>query len=872
VAARDTTSQAEEEAHSPTPQEESGQTTARCAPVASTLELLEWDKLSAQVAGFAGTASAREMLRRDGLPLPQAREGSERLLAETREAWAIEQRLAKPLELRGFHDLTMPVSLAQKGGVLDGEQLAKLASSLATASTLSKQLRDATADSAASNDDSAQLGLLADLLNAVPLQAELRRELGAAIDEAGEVRDSASPTLGELRYAMREMATSTRRALGAIIAKKSDALATSQPVYRGERFLLQVIAKQKHRVKGTVRDVSGSGQTLYIEPREVEAANTKLRQLAKKEEALTLKVRKQLSARVGAQGTAEGLLRLQAAVTTIDLAAARARYAARLGATPVRFGEGAAVGGVELRQLRHPLLVWRDNGQAPNASAVVPMDFEVPSFVRAVVVTGPNTGGKTVSLKTLGMAALMAKAGLWLLCEGHQGDADGEVELPWFDRVMADIGDEQSIAQSLSTFSAHVARMKAIMEAATPDSLVLLDEVGAGTDPTEGSALGMSVLRRLAGSASLTMATTHHGRLKTLKTSDPRFENACVEFDDASLRPTYRLLWGVPGRSNALAIASRLGMPTDVIDGARELLGEQDADEHDVLVELQAQQVERRQLNAQLRDARDAAQRGAASLAEQQAAAAEVELQRRAAHEAELEAELAAARQEVRDLLRQAREASPQAQQASQRLAAMQREAGAAGGAAGAAAEAAAAAAAAAAPPSLEAMRASIEAGDLVEVPRLGEELLSVEARKKNGLSVSFGGLTMKVKVAEVSRVVGKEEQRQQQQAAAQQAAQKKRRKAQGGGGGKERVRTVVRFDTNTLDLRGMRAAEVGAKLGGAVDRASDLGTLWIIHGHGTGSLKQEVLTLLKQEPLVERWEDAPQKEGGSGCTLAYLK
>ena len=219
-----------------------------------------------------------------------------------------------------------------------------------------------------------------------------------------------------------------------------------------------------------MRDVSGSGQTLYIEPREVEAANTKLRQLAKKEEALTLKVRKQLSARVGAQGTAEGLLRLQAAVTTIDLAAARARYAARLGATPVRFGEGAAVGGVELRQLRHPLLVWRDNGQAPNASAVVPMDFEVPSFVRAVVVTGPNTGGKTVSLKTLGMAALMAKAGLWLLCEGHQGDADGEVELPWFDRVMADIGDEQSIAQSLSTFSAHVARMKAIMEAATPET------------------------------------------------------------------------------------------------------------------------------------------------------------------------------------------------------------------------------------------------------------------------------------------------------------------------------------------------------------------------------------------------------------------
>ena len=550
------------------------------------------------------------------------------------------------------------------------------------------------------------LSLLADLLNAVPLQAELRRELGSAIDEAGEVRDSASPTLGELRYVIRELATSTRRALGAIIAKKSDALATSQPVYRGERFLLQVIAKQKHRVKGTVRDVSGSGQTLYIEPREVEAANTKLRQLAKKEEALTYKVRKELSARVGAPGTAEGLLRLQAAVQTIDLAAARARYAARLGATPVRFGENAAVNGVELRQLRHPLLVWRDNGQTPNASAVVPMDFEVPDFVRAVVVTGPNTGGKTVSLKTLGISALMAKAGLWLLCEGFQGDADGEVELrplanaqcpmpnaqcpmpsarclmPDARCPMPNAGCPMSSAQCpmpiaqcpvpndrpmptvpnayrpvpnphcsmptvpiaqcagggavvrprdgrhrrrakyravaldlLRARGAHEghhgggharlvchrglkprtsrpqAGLLLLLLTLALDRLILLDEVGAGTDPTEGAALGMSVLRRLAGSASLTMATTHHGRLKTLKTSDPRFENACVEFDDVSLRPTYRLLWGVPGRSNALAIASRLGMPSDVIDGARELLGDQDADEHDVLVELQEQQV-----------------------------------------------------------------------------------------------------------------------------------------------------------------------------------------------------------------------------------------------------------------------------------------
>lgn len=213
----------------------------RCAPVASTLELLEWEKLSAQVAGFAGTGHGRELLRGHGLPLPEAREESEQLLAETREAWTIEQRLAKPLDLRGFHELSQPVSLAEKGGVLDGEQLAKLASSLSTAAALSKQLKEVSAAA------EAELTLLPGMLNAVPLQAELRRDLGAAIDEAGEVRDSASPTLGELRYAMRELAASTRKALGAIIAKKSDALATSQPVYRGERFVLQVVAERKHQ-------------------------------------------------------------------------------------------------------------------------------------------------------------------------------------------------------------------------------------------------------------------------------------------------------------------------------------------------------------------------------------------------------------------------------------------------------------------------------------------------------------------------------------------------------------------------------------------------------------------------------------------------
>ena len=849
--------------------------------VASTLTLLEWDRLSEQVASFAATGRARALIRSGGLALPETREGSEQLLAETAEAYTLEQRLAKPLELRGFKDFTPSVTLAQKGGVLEGEQLADLAGSLSTAASLSKLMRAAVeAGGEGDADAPPPLSVLPDMLAGVPLQAELRRELGAAIDDAGEVRDSAAPTLGELRFAMKELASSTRRTLGGIIAKKADALATNTVVYRGERYLLQVVAKQKHRVPGTVRDVSGSGQTLYVEPREVEAANTKLRQLAKKEELLARKVRAELSKRVGKPTTAAELLRLNDAVTAIDLAAARARYSAKLGATPVRFvgandgasgggDDGGGGGGLELRGLRHPLLVWRSTGEAPDASAVVPMDFEVEPHVRAVVVTGPNTGGKTVSLKTLGLAALMAKAGLWLLCERARGGAaarDGAVAMPWFDCVMADIGDEQSIVQSLSTFSAHVARMRTIMATATTRSLVLLDEVGAGTDPTEGSALGMSALRRLADTASLTMATTHHGRLKTLKTTDDRFENACVEFDEASLRPTYRLLWGIPGRSNAIAIASRLGMPQDVVEGARGLLGEGEVSVDDVVQQLQDQQEERRRLNDELQRARDEAQRQSDELARQKERAASDEEARRAAQQAQLATELAEARETIRELVRLAQNPGA-AQKASQKIAKMQREGDGAAADAAAAAAAAQAQAAASAKPDLK----SIEAGDRVAVPRLGEGLLDVEARKGNSLSVQFGGLKMKVKLAEVTSVV-KAAELQAKAQAEQQQKQQQRSRQKGGGGNTDRPRTVVRFATNTLDIRGLRGAEVAALLGPAVDRASDLGTLWVIHGHGTGSLKAQVRTLLKEEPTVERFEDAPQNEGGAGCTLAYLR
>ena len=360
-------------------------TDAGACPVAATLELLEWPRLSAHVATFASTAHGREVLA-EGLEIPARREASEALLLQTEEAFTVESVLARPLELRGFGHIEPLVSLASKGGVLTGEQLATVATSLGAAGTLVKALKAAQA-AAAGEGTGAHAGgsgvrVLPALFDGVPVQAGLRRSIGEAVDDSGVVRDTAEPALGELRYAMREVAAAARREMGRLVTEKASALATRNVCMRDDRFVLQVLAKQKHRVPGTVRDVSASGATLFVEPRALEPTNTKLRQLAKREAALVQTVLRRLSAALAEPKLAAELVQLQRAVTTVDLAAARARYGARLRARPARFVD-VEESGVRLPGLQHPLLVWPVVGSAPNASLMVPMDIEVRSEATA---------------------------------------------------------------------------------------------------------------------------------------------------------------------------------------------------------------------------------------------------------------------------------------------------------------------------------------------------------------------------------------------------------------------------------------------------------------------------------------------------------
>lgn len=539
---------------------------------AETLELLEWQRLCQHLATFAATKLGA--VAASHLDIPESRDRSLELLTQTKEVWQLESKLPGGISLEGIHDITTAVLRAQKHGILLPEELWQIATTLAGARNLRRSLD--------SVDGCDRLQALVSDLRTYP---ELEQEIYHCIDEGGTVLDRASEKLGNLRSSLRQVRDRIFSSLQGIMQRRHSALQENIITQRGDRYVLVVKAPQKDQIPGIVHDASSTGMTVYVEPHAVVPENNKLRQLARQEQVEIEIILQRLSAQVAA--VAEDLLRLLEIVTEIDLAIARARYAYWLGANPPTFVDRTVndniKGNITLRQLRHPLLVWQQ--QHEQGHAVVPVDVLIDPTTQVVVITGPNTGGKTATLKTFGLAALMAKVGMFV-------PAREPVELPWFDTVLADIGDEQSLQQSLSTFSGHIRRIARILAQISPQTLVLLDEVGAGTDPTEGSAIARALLEHLADRARLTIATTHFGELKTLKYQDPRFENASVEFDDVQLAPTYRLQWGIPGRSNAIAISRRLGLPDEILESAQNHLGAGSAEINTAIAELEAQRRE----------------------------------------------------------------------------------------------------------------------------------------------------------------------------------------------------------------------------------------------------------------------------------------
>jgi DNA mismatch repair protein MutS2 len=536
-----------------------------------TLNLLEWDRLCQQVSSFAATKLGMKATKKTQIPTDFSR--SQALLSQTQEVYDLDVRVAGGLSMEGIEDISEAIARTEKKGTINAHELWQVATTLAGARNLRRVL-----------DNAENCENLKSLVQDMRTYPEIEQEIYHCIDEGGTVLDRASEKLANYRASLKQVRDQVLTSLRNIMQVKANALQENIITQRSDRYVLAVKASHKDQITGIVHDASSTGMTIFVEPNSVVNGNNRLRQLERYEQTEIERILQQLSDRVGEVAT--DLARMLGILTEIDMAIARARYAYWLRAHPPKLISGLISGEsqknqtITLRQLRHPLLVWQQQREA--GREVVPISVKIEPQIRVVVITGPNTGGKTATLKTLGIVALMAKVGMFL-------PAQDPIEIPWFDLILADIGDEQSLQQNLSTFSGHIRRIGRILEMVTPQSLVLLDEIGAGTDPTEGTAIAISLLEYLGKKVHLTIATTHFGELKMLKYQNDHFENASVEFDDVALAPTYKLLWGIPGRSNALAIARRLGLSEEIIQPAQEHLGMGSIETNRLIAELEKQ-------------------------------------------------------------------------------------------------------------------------------------------------------------------------------------------------------------------------------------------------------------------------------------------
>jgi len=792
---------------------------------AETLDLLEWPRLGQHLATFAATKLGAIAARH--LQPATDRATSEQWLAQTRDAYRLESELNQGLVFTGICDISEALERAALQGLLSGEELLAIATTLAGMRRLRRCL----------DEREAEVATLAALVANVRTYPELEQEIHRCIDERGDVSDRASPELAEIRRQIKGTRDQIVKVLQDLIQRQSSAIQQPTIGQRGDRYVLAVKAARKEAIPGLVHDSSSTGATLYIEPQAIVQRGNQLRLLQRQEQRLVEQVLRELSDRIAA--VSDDLERLLAAATALDLATARARYALWLAANPPRFiAEEEAI---VLRQLRHPLLVWQQQHEA--GPAVVPIDVQIAPSLRVIAITGPNTGGKTVTLKTLGLAALMARAGLFV-------PAREPVELPWFATVLADIGDEQSLQQNLSTFSGHIRRIGRILDAlaAEANALVLLDEVGAGTDPSEGSALAAALLQHLAAGARLTVATTHYGELKALKYQDDRFENASVEFDDRSLAPTYRLLWGIPGRSKALAIAQRLGLPASILAAAAERLGDTSADVNAAIAGLEAQR------QAQEAKAQEAAallaqaERFYQEVAERAANLQAREQQLRDEQEQAVKAAIADAKREIAQVIRELQEGPKQAQRAQQATEAVDRLGD----------RYQPARPTAKPKPGYQPRR-----GERVRLPRLGQTAEVIELPEGGAeVVVRFGLMKMTLPLSDIESLDGQKVTASPKQASPPPRAPEPKPAPE---------QPAIRTERNTIDVRGTRVMEAEADLEGAIAAATPAGVLWIIHGKGTGRLRQGIHKFLRQHPQVARFELAPQNEGGTGVTVAYL-
>ncbi|QFR65301.1 endonuclease MutS2 [Schleiferilactobacillus harbinensis] len=719
-------------------------------------------------------------------------------------------------------DITPHLKRLQIGATLSGSELAQIGRVLAVAASIKNFFSDFA------DDQDQMLRALPDLVDQLVDLPAVTRALNRALDEDGTVLDTASSKLQGIRTGMRQTEGAVRTRLEQYTrGKEAQYLTDAIITLRDDRYVIPVKAEYKNRFGGIVHDQSASGQTFYIEPQAVLEMNNRLRQLQIDEKREIERILAELAELV-APYTNE--LKANADILAeLDLVNAKAQYARAINATePIIDADRY----VDLIQARHPLI---------DPKKVVPNDIYLGKDFHTIVVTGPNTGGKTITLKTLGLLELMAQSGMFI-----PANEDSHVAI--YDEILADIGDEQSIEQSLSTFSGHMKNIISILHVATKRSLVLFDELGAGTDPQEGASLAIAVLDYLGAMGPDVVATTHYPELKVYGYNTPQTINASMEFDITTLQPTYRLLIGTPGRSNAFDIAARLGLNQEIVDRAKQLLDGESQNLNEMIGDLENQrkaaETEYHELRHQLDEA--------TTLHEQLNTAFEEFLK-------DKDTQLQKAQQQADKLV-------DKAQAKADKIIADLRQAQLTGGGSSVKEDKLIAARTALkdlhSTPSAknnrvlrrEKKKQTLRPGDDVQVASYGTVGTLLSKSDDTHWEVQLGILKMKVPTDELTKVEAPED--------------------------KEPKRHIVNVSNRgpaispTLDLRGKRYEEAMHDLDQYMDEAllANYPTVTIIHGKGTGAIRNGVQEYLKQHRQIKSYKYAPPEAGGDGATIVVFK
>ena len=786
-----------------------------------TLEVLEWPAIQARLAALAGSPAGRELAQAIH-PLPTLQEAKQ-VQKEVEEFRALLSREAA-LPFDQLLDIRESIRRSRpEGAVLAAIDFIRVATSLEAATAIRHAI-------ARSRELCPQLHAIASRLDG---HTDLVAEIHAAIEATGEVKDTASRKLNQLRLRLHELRNLIHSRLQSLLMDPPFQPYIAEPLVtlRNERFVIPVKPNYRTVLKGIVQDRSASGVTIFLEPQEVVDLNNQLRLLQRSEEEEIRRILAALTASLRSQ--AEAVLSTMLLAAELDGRCAAARFADMLHCAPVSLKDA---GPLVLREARHPLLL--EHTEAAGTNQTIPIDLRLGDGFDALLITGPNTGGKTVALKTAGLLSLMAQAGLHL-------PASPDSEVPFFSGVLADIGDEQSIEQSLSTFSSHIGQIRRILGAARAETLVLLDELGAGTDPIEGACLGIAILEALLEQGALVVATTHLDAIKAYAYLHPRIENGCVEFDLDTLRPLYKLLIGLSGRSHGLAIASRVGLPSTVIQRAEGLLGEGGDPLRLLLDRLEGEQ---RRLAAErealARETAETAKAHGEAEVRLDAARAEAEqIYRRAFQQAE--GAVADARAEIDRLLREFRSSQSRGQSVQEvrrRLIDLERQTKVA----------------------LSDVTDSDRAASSVGIGsvRDGQEVLIKGLGHRGivtGKPSSAGMVEIRLPLGKVRVPLGAVV-------------------SQGGSGQGETSRAIRLSRTKDdvkgeLNLIGCDTTEAARRLDQYVGDAflAGLPTVRIIHGKGLGILRKTVTELLQDHPLVESCRVADYREGGIGATIVEL-